>query len=819
MQKRNYNESFTGENLSRIAFPLGGMGAGMICLEGAGALSHLSIRNRPDVFNEPCVFSALCIKGEKNIARVLEGPVPKWKIFGNPRTGNGAEGTTYGLPRFSSASFSPRFPFAMVNLEDARIPLKIYVTGWSPFIPGDADNSSLPVAALEFYFGNVSDKSVDAVYSFNAKNFMSTKSGGESILPHPKGFILHQPGTDEKPWDEGAFCAAVDDEDAAVNYAWFRGAWYDPLSIAWKDVAEGAYYDKPPISEGDASPGATIFVPFQLKPKEEKTIRLMFSWYVPNTNLRWGKDPGNDTYSYNCSCAMADATRGEMLPTYIPWYAGKFPTIDAVAKYWGENYDHLKRESQAFSECFYDTDFPPEVIEAVAANLTILKSPTVLRQADGRLWCWEGCCDASGCCAGSCTHVWNYAQALPHLFPELERGLRETEFNESQDERGHHNFRIALPIRPAVHDNHAAADGQLGGIMKVHREWRISSDTEWLRKLWPKVKASLDYCIETWDPEHKGLLIEPHHNTYDIEFWGADGMCTSFYLGALKAAVLMGAATGDDISLYKSLLENGLKDIDGLFNGEYYQQKTQWEGLHAKSPLETKSLVGDEYSPEAIELFKKEGPKYQYGSGCLSDGILGAWMASVCGIEGFLDKKKIRSTLKSIYKYNFMKDLSEHANAQRPAYALGKEGGLLLCTWPKGGRPTLPFVYSDEVWTGIEYQVASHLIMEGMVKEGLQIVRTVRDRYDGTVRNPFDEYECGHWYARAMSSYSLLQALSGVRYDAIDRTLYINPKIEGDFRCFISTAKGYGTVGIKDGKPFVEVKRGKIVLNKPIVET
>jgi len=507
---------------------------------------------------------------------------------------------------------------------------------------------------------------------------------------------------------------------------------------------------------------------------------------------------------------MADAKRGAMLPTYVPWYAGKFADVLAVAEYWRENYAHLKHESYAFSECFYDTDLPPEVIEAVAANLTILKSPTIIRQTDGRLWCWEGCCDASGCCAGSCTHVWNYAQAIPHLFPELERGLRETEFSESQDERGHQNFRTALPIRAAVHDSHAAADGQLGGIMKVYREWRISGDTEWLRKLWPKVRASLNYCIETWDPEYRGMLSEPHHNTYDIEFWGADGMCTSFYLGALQAAVLMGEALGDDPSSYRALLAEGLKNIDKLFNGEYYFQETQWEGLRAKSPLETKSLVGDEYSPEAIELFKTEGPKYQYGSGCLSDGILGSWMAAVCGIQRFLDTKKIKSTLKSIYKYNFKKDLSEHANAQRPAYAVGNEGGLLLCTWPRGGRPTLPFVYSDEVWTGIEYQVASHLIMEGMVKEGLQIVRAVRDRYDGTVRNPFDEYECGHWYARAMSSYALLQALSGARYDAVEKTLYINSKIKGDFRCFISTATGYGTVGIRDGKPFVDVKRGEI---------
>jgi len=74
-----YGGLHEGDRLNRVAFPMGGMGAGMICLEGTGALSHVSIRNRPDVFNEPAVFAALSIKGAGgSIARVLEGPVPGW---------------------------------------------------------------------------------------------------------------------------------------------------------------------------------------------------------------------------------------------------------------------------------------------------------------------------------------------------------------------------------------------------------------------------------------------------------------------------------------------------------------------------------------------------------------------------------------------------------------------------------------------------------------------------------------------------------------------------------------------------------------------
>ena len=215
------------------------------------------------------------------------------------------------------------------------------------------------------------------------------------------------------------------------------------------------------------------------------------------------------------------------------------------------------------------------------------------------------------------------------------------------------------------------------------------------------------------------------------------------------------------------------------------------------------------YSEEALAILQKEGPKYQYGTGCLSDGVLGSWIAEVCGLGEPVDAQKVTSHLMSVYKYNLKKDLSEHANPQRPGFAFGTDGGLLLCSWPKGGKPSLPFVYSDEVWTGIEYQVASHLMFMGKVKEGLEIVRTCRDRYNGKVRNPFNEYECGSWYARAMSSYGLIQGLTGVRYDAVDKTLYVDSKV-GDFTSFLATDSGFGNVILKGNDVNVETAYGKI---------
>jgi len=595
--ERRYNGPYFGPYLNRVAFPIGGIGAGMVCLEGTGAVSHVSVRNKPEVFDEPHIYAALCVKGKPNLAKVLEGPVPARKIFGSPGTGNGAAGTSFGLPRFRESSFLPRFPFATVTLKDPKIPLEVQVTAWSPFTPGRADESSLPVGALEYRFKNGTSESIDAVFSFNSKNFIATRNDGQGITPIENGFVLWQAASEGKPADQGAFAAFVDDDNVVVDHCWFKGGWWDSVTLVWKNIQEATLRQNPPVQ--GSSPGASLFVPFTLKGGQEKTIRLMIAWYVPESDLRYGRDPKD---------AHKGESGGEVSRTYRPWYAGRFKDIHEVAKYWRANYDDLRQKSALFRDTFYDTTLPDEVIEAVAANLTILKSPTVLRQTDGRLWCFEGCSDEGGCCHGSCTHVWNYAQAIPHLFPELERSLRQTEFSQSMDERGHQTFRSSLPIRPVEHGFHAAADGQLGGIMKVYRDWRICGDTNWLKELWPKVKLSLSYCIQTWDPRGKGVLEEPHHNTYDIEYWGPDGHCSSFYLGALAAAVEMGTVLGDDVSQYRQLLAKGKRFLETeLYNGQYFYQKVQTEGLNAKfKPLDA-SANGPGYK-DVIESLNAQGP-------------------------------------------------------------------------------------------------------------------------------------------------------------------------------------------------------------------
>lgn len=818
---RDYNEKYTGEYTSRIAFPIGGLGTGMFCVEGSGAISNMNIRHKTEMLNEPTMFAGLYLKGVDNGSIVVEGQVPDWKKFGQPQSTKGYGGT-WGLPRFKDCDFEVKFPFAKLRMSDDELKMDVTMKVWNPFIPTDENNSGLPVAGFEYTFKNKYAKEVEAIFSYNSKNFVDIRNGGASIRPIENGFIISQKGTETQPFHQADFAIFTDEPETKVNYCWFRGWSFDSFTMCWNEMSSGVIKENP-ANMADA-PGASLYVPFRLQPGESKTIRLYMAWYVPFSLVREGLEPIDDV---DVPIVPVVNERGEpagyidtsiqLSDKYRPWYSSRFANIEEVADYWMKNYNTLKEKTELFTDAFYATTLPAEVVEAVAANLTILKSPTIFRQYDGRMWNWEGCGNEYGSCYGSCTHVWNYAQAIPHLFPKMERTLRETEFFVSQAKNGHQAFRSALPIRPIRHNFHAAADGQLGGIMKVYRDWHIYGNDEWLKLIYSYVQNSLDYCINTWDPKRKGVIEEPHHNTYDIEFWGPSGMINSYYTGALQAFVAMGEHLEKDMTEYRELLDKSIDYMENqLYDGEYFIQNIRWKELQASDPTKVQS-VNSNYSKEGLDLLEKEGPKYQYGKGCLSDGVVGAWLSLVCGLDEAIDRKKILSHLLSVHKYNLKRNLRKHVNPQRSTFALGDEGGLLLCSWPKGGKLQLPFVYSNEVWTGIEYQVASHLMFEGEVEKGLDIVRTCRDRYDGRVRNPFNEYECGAWYARAMSSYAMLQALTGIQYDAVDSTLYIDSRIGDDFTSFLSTETGFGNVGLKDGKPFIEVKYGKIDVKKCFV--
>ena len=826
--------TFSGENATQVAMPLGGIGAGSICLNGYGGLQDFSIRTRPETTAMPSGFSAnspeaafavLHVKGSPNVTKLIEGPFPAFKIFDQGLQGQGLRrGGFEGFPRFAKCTFKGEYPFGEAQFSDPSVPLQVTLTGWNPFIPLDDKNSGIPCVILEYTLRNTSAKPVEYEFSYHLSHLApgckpDQSASANTVIPG-KGIFLHNlEGPNAEAF--GSATLTVMGENPRIKGMWLRSpGWeFDCLSALWREVSTGTFTANEGSNAVDTAGrnGASILLEGRLAPGKSQTYPILITWHFPNCYLHDGGEPAPTQIQGESGCRTI-AADGE--PLWRPYYVTSWKDAREVALYVETAHATLRERTLKFKEALHSSTLPGFVLDAVSANLAILKSPTVLRQENGNMWGWEGCFPDSGCCHGSCTHVWNYAQAFPHLYPQLERTLRDLELVRSMDERGHVNFRGAIPDGPVDHSDYAAADGQLGGIMKVYRDWQISGDSGWLTKMYPLAKRSLDYCIGAWDPDHRGGLFEPHHNTYDIEFWGADGMCTSIYLGALSAMAQMARATGhpDDEQHYADLAKQCAAFMDNhLFNGEYYQQKVEYLGLRDTSFASTVAHVNDD-SSEMQRLLKREGPRYQYGSGCLSDGVIGAWMARTYGIETPLARNNVRSTLQAIFKHNFKTDLSGHANAQRPGYAMGREPGLLLCTWPRGDKPTLPFVYSDEVWTGIEYQVASHLISEGFVTEGLTIVKALRSRYDGKTRNPWNEYECGNYYARAMASYALLGTLSGFRYSAIQKTVWFGPKLQNrPFRSFFSTASAFGTIELDAESVRIHVIEGELPVEKLVL--
>lgn len=825
--------TFSGDKATQVAMPIGGIGTGCICVNGSGGLQDFSIRTRPETTalpsgftsNSPeAAFAILHIKGPAPVTKLVEGPFPPFKIFDQGLQGQGLRrGGFEGFPRFEKSNFRGEFPFAEVRFADHAVPLDVSLVAWNPFIPLDDKNSGIPCAILEYTLHNTSPLAVDYQFSYHLSHLApgcnpDQAASANAVIEDRGAFLFNHEAPNRESY--GSATLTMIGAKPKIKAMWLRSpGWeFDSLSALWREVSTASFTTNEGSNTVDKAGrnGASILVEGHLKPGDSRTWPVLIAWHFPNCYLReGGLPPAQNAPAIQGETGCRTVPADEPAP-WRPFYSTQWKDARDVANHVDQNYRTLRARTVAFQQTLFNSTFPSYVLDAISANLAILKSPTILREANGNIWGWEGCFPDAGCCHGSCTHVWNYAQALPHLYPQLERTQRNLELVRSMDDRGHVNFRGAIPDGPVDHTWHAAADGQLGGIMKVYRDWQISGDADWLAQMYPLAQRSLEYCIATWDPDHRGALFEPHHNTYDIEFWGPDGMCTSIYLGALSAMAGMAETLGKsaDAKFYGDLAKTCAAFMDQqLFNGDYYQQKVEFNDLRDQSFVQ--SIAGvDQSSSEMQQLLKREGPKYQYGSGCLSDGVIGAWMARIYGIPTPLAQKNIHSTLQAIFRNNFKSDLSQHANPQRPGYAMGHEPGLLLCSWPRGQKPTLPFVYSDEVWTGNEYQVASHLIHEGLVEEGLTIVKALRSRYDGRVRNPWDEYECGNWYARAMSSYALVGALSGFRYSAVDRVLHFAPRLSArPFTSFFSTASGYGAITVEDHSISVRIVEGELKID------
>ncbi|WEK52133.1 MAG: GH116 family glycosyl-hydrolase [Candidatus Kaistia colombiensis] len=820
---------FKGERLRYAAFPLGGIGAGGFSITGAGRMVDWSIRNRPELhqFNG---YSHFAVKAEQDgkllSALVLNGPYegtptgsPSIRRFDGYGFGANRDSMA-GVPHFDDVTLVGRFPVAEYLFQDTRFPGAVTMSALSPFIPHNDRDSSLPVAMFAFEIENPTDAPIDYTIAGTLGNF-GCDSGIHHFVQQDGLSALHLTSADEnRPRDQRGDLTIMTDADDVdhVDYH-FRGQWFDSLSLHWREFARPGRlherrYDKPRQTRNmfNQPEHGTLAARITVAPGERRTVRFAIAWNYPLGSIYWFNRQKPDS--------LASASNAPTNPTWTNYYATQWADSLASATDTFKRWETLEGDTTRFRDSIFAAALPAEIVDAATGTMGLLRTATVLRLEGGELWGWEGQHEREGSCEGSCTHVWNYQQALSSLFPALERSLRETEWQYNQLPTGGLTFRQRLPLGSGFDIIGPCADGHFGAIIKTYREWKNHGDDGWLKRFWPNIRRAMEYAWspenpDHWDPERTGVLWGRQHHTLDMELFGPNSWLTTMYLAAQRACARMAEAVGETgfAAELDAMVAKGGAYVDAaLFNGRYFAQGLdlsdkafiqRFDSDRAAGVL-ADSFMDAYWSEEYREI------KYQIGEGCLTDQILGQWHADLAGLGDLIAPDKVRTALKSVFDENYRPSLRDHFNPCR-VYAYENEGGTLLCTYPEGTHePAVPPPYAEEVWTGLEYMLASHLILRGLTEEGLTIVRTARARHDGSNRSPWSEIECGSYYARSLSSYALVNAWTGLTFDQRVNQIGFAPKRDEDGTLFWSAGKGWGELERQDGRVSLTVKGGEL---------
>ena len=788
---------FQGEYTKEIIFPVGGIGTGCIGFAGNGRLKDIEIFNRP-AKGSVNGYSHLAVRAESEegiFAKVLNGDELKDLMgqYGHyyqfQGYGYGPEAATMaGFDHFDTWEFEGEFPLACLRLSDRTFPGTAEVRVFNPMIPGDTYDSSIPAAFFEIRLKNTSSVRQKYTAAFSFRNPFPVSRN--LLLPDGKSIWMKYQGVPETDPAYGDLTLSGEGGEVTRAADWYRGGWQDGIATFYREFfLEGGLRERCYGSDGKYDT-CTLALTEEAEPEEEKIFRFVLSWNIPNNYNYW--DPLKDDEGKDV--------------TWKNWYAAVWPDSRASCAYALSNFDMLYRRTKNFHDVLWDSTLDPAVIDAAASTLAVLHSPTVLRLEDGSFYGWEGSREVDGSCEGSCTHVWNYAYALCFLFPELERSMRTLDYTLNVQEHGAMRFRMQLPPGRKAPYQMPCLDGQMGGIIKLYRDWRISGDDEWLRKLWPAAKRSLEFAWDPenpclWDENRDGVLEGRQHHTLDMELFGPSAWLESMYLAALDAAARIADHLGEYTSAaeYRELFEKGKAYTNTeLFNGSWFIQKidladrellTRFESV--KGPVQQISFWDDYWNTETGEI------KYQMGEGCAIDQMLGEWHGTISGLTEIFDPEKKRTALLNMFRYNYHPTFRHYNNPWRN-YVLNDEAGSVICAYPEGVRkPSIPAPYTEETMHGFEYSFAGLLLANGFYEEAVRVIRGVRDRYDGKKRNPYNEMECGNNYARSMAAFSFLPVMTGLYFDLPGKTIGFCPKkVPGRdrFRAFFALGSAWGSV-------------------------
>ncbi len=752
-------------DLKYVGMPVGGIGAGQLYLGGDGRLWHW------DIFNE---FIFTTDKGENcHYANPL---VPSSPLAQQFTLKIGAKVHPLNGEEFTDVKFRGEYPIGIVEYADPNVPLTVKLEAFSPFIPLNTDDSSLPATIFQFTVRNTSAAPIEALLSGELENGVCLHHRTEAGMLRKQ--TLHEKGLTALLFSAEKILATASDTPSANTPKPAPALETLPdfgtmaLALLGEMADEASTDSTVPFAEKlSGSLGRKL----KLASGESVMVTFVLSWHFPNLSI---KDSFKDCGRY---------------------YATKFSSALAVTQYVAAQFERLSSQTRLWRDTWYDSSLPFWFLDRTFLNASILATSTCYRLGNGRFYGWEGV----GNCKGTCGHVYLYAQATARLFPDLERDVRErVDFGVAQQPDGAIHFRGEFCDIPAV-------DSQAGYVLRALREHQMSADDKFLRQLWPKIKLAAEWLIKK-DDNDDGLIESNQHNTLDTDWFGKVAWLSGLYVASLAAATQMADEVGDleFAGQCRKILEAGQKKLsEELFDGEYFINKVDSKHLDSINS----------------------------GNGCEIDQVFGQSWAFQVGLPRIFPAKKTVSALKSLWRYNFTPDVGPYRAAYKPGrwYAMPGEAGLLMCSFPRSdwdfkqssgrGKADWAAGYFNECMNGFEHQVAGHMIWEGMTLEGLAIERTVHDRYNASRRNPWNEIECGDHYARSMASYGVYLAACGYEYHGPKQHIGFAPKLTPEnFKCAYTGAEGWGsyTQKLEGGKlnACIAVHWGKIKLKTIALE-